>query len=77
MIDKFLNPEITDKSIIFEVFPTVKDEQDALWAAHHILSDPELIKRRKMLIKKNKRKAMIKSVLPNGVIAMMKKKNIK
>ena len=66
VIDKFLNPEITDKPIIFEVFPTVKDEQDALWAAHHVLSDPELIKKRRM-------RAMVKRVLPNGVIAILRK----
>lgn len=40
-VERFLTPELTDKSMIFEVFTDSKDESDAIYAMNHIISSAE------------------------------------
>lgn len=56
LYEKFINPEITDKSLIFEVFTDSKDESKAIDAYRHIIKD-------NMLNIKDKTKNLIKSIL--------------
>ena len=64
-ITRFLTPSQTDKPILFEVFTDSADESDAIYLMNHIVQDKFTMKR--------KVKAILKRVLPNGVIAMLKK----
>lgn len=48
----FVNPEITDKSIIFEIFTTTKDECDALESMKTIYASSNKIAKAKVLVKK-------------------------
>lgn len=56
LYEKFINPEITDKSLIFEVFTDSKDESKAIDAYRHIIKD-------NMSNIKDKTKNLIKSIL--------------
>jgi 2-succinyl-5-enolpyruvyl-6-hydroxy-3-cyclohexene-1-carboxylate synthase len=42
VIERFLQPEITDKPILFEVFTDSKDESDALFAVRNVEKDVKL-----------------------------------
>ena len=42
-LDRFLTPEITDRPILLEVFTDFRDESDALYAAQHLIIDPQPI----------------------------------
>ena len=66
VIERFVDPNITDHSIIFEAFTDVEGENSAIWAAHHILCDKSLVAKRKL-------KAAIKSLLPDCAIQKIKK----
>ena len=66
VIERFVDPNITDHSIIFEAFTDVEGENSAIWAAHHILCDKSFVAKRKL-------KAAIKSLLPDCAIQKIKK----
>lgn len=56
VVDKFLNPKITDKPILFEIFTDSKDESDAIELLHHSIVDQSM-----------KTKQAIKSTLKNTI----------
>lgn len=61
-IDRFLTPTITDKPMLLEVFTNNEDESDALKQINHLIEDS-----------KSKLKTIVKSVLPEGAVDMIKK----
>ncbi len=60
-VKRFLNPTITDKPMIFEVFTQTEDEKTALFATHQILSDSYGIA-----------KSVAKKILPNKIKRVIK-----
>lgn len=64
-IEKYLNPTITDRPIIFEVFTQTEDEKAALSATHNILTDNYQHTKQDM-------KKFVKKVLPEGVVRIVK-----
>lgn len=62
MYSRFVIPEITEKSMIFEVFTSVQDENDALYAMQNI-----------ELSTKEKTKQMVSDILGKTVVNNVKK----
>ena len=61
-IDRFLTPEITGKPMLLEVFTDNNEESDALKIVNHLIEDT-----------KGKLKAVVKNVLPESAVDMIKK----
>lgn len=47
-LEDFTNPDLNDRSMIFEVFTNAKDESDALELMSHIITDPKELVRSKL-----------------------------
>ena len=60
--DRFLNPQLTEKPMLLEVFTNNIDESDALKIMNNLIKDSEII------LKKT-----VKKILPNKVINFLKK----
>ena len=61
-IDRFLTPEMTEKPMLFEVFTNNEDESNALKQINHLMEDS-----------KSKLKTVVKSVLPESAVDVIKK----
>lgn len=66
VVDRFLNPEITDKPILLEVFTETEDESDALEMVLNTIVDPKAVI-------KDKVKKVVKEVLPDSAVQAIKK----
>lgn len=61
-LDHFLTPEMTEKPMLLEVFTDNEEESDALKIVNHLIEDT-----------KGKLKAVVKNVLPESAVDMIKK----
>lgn len=61
-IDRFLTPEITDRPMLFEIFTDSKDESDAIYLMRHLV-----------VSKKGEAKQVVKKVLGQKGISVVKK----
>ena len=61
-IDRFLTPDITEKPMLLEVFTDYDEESDALKIVNHLIEDT-----------KDKLKAVVKNVLPERALDMIKR----
>lgn len=66
VVDRFLNPEITDKPMLLEVFTETDDESNALEMVLNTIVDPKAVI-------KNKVKKIAKEVLPDSAVEALKK----
>lgn len=61
-IDRFLTPEITDRPMLFEIFTDSKDESDAIYLMRHLV-----------VSKKGEAKQVVKKVLGEKGVSVVKK----
>ena len=66
VINRFLTPEITDKSMVFEVFTDSKDESDALEKIMNCMVDPKIARNQEV-------KALARHLLGNKGMTLLKK----
>lgn len=66
MVDAFLNPNITDKPMLLEVFTETDDESNALKMVLNTVVDSKAVIKQKV-------KDVVKEVLPDSAVQVIKK----